>query len=210
MKTGERGALSYQDLPPALVHAVLSIEDRRFFEHHGLDLFGVARALSSWGGEASGQDFKQGGSTITQQLVKNTYLTPERTLRRKFNEAIIASVIERRLSKEDILALYCNEIYLGQRGSLGVRGVAQAARVFFGKDLKDLSLAEVATIAGMIQSPGRYAPDRHPERAKTRRDTVLAAMLRDGHINADEARAATAEPVRVVASDGRDATAPYF
>ncbi|HEU4595278.1 MAG TPA: transglycosylase domain-containing protein, partial [Pyrinomonadaceae bacterium] len=210
MKTGERGALSYQDLPPALVNAVLSIEDRRFFEHHGLDLFGVARALWSWGGEGAGQDFKQGGSTITQQLVKNTYLTPERTLRRKFNEAILASVIERRLSKEDILALYCNEIYLGQRGSVGVRGVTQAARVFFGKELKDLSLAEAATIAGMIQSPGRYAPDRHPEHAKTRRNTVLAAMLRDGRINGDEARAAAGEPVRVVASDGRDATAPHF
>jgi penicillin-binding protein 1B len=211
MKTGEHGALSYQDLPPTLVRAVLSIEDRRFFEHSGLDLFGVARALLSWGGEgATGQDFKQGGSTITQQLVKNTYLTPERTLRRKFNEAILASVIERRLSKEDILALYCNEIYLGQRGSVGVRGVAQASRVFFGKDLKDLSLAESATIAGMIQSPGRYAPDRHPEHAKTRRDTVIAAMLRDGAISEDEARAATDEPVRVVASDGRDATAPYF
>jgi penicillin-binding protein 1B len=210
MKTGEHGALSYQDLPPRLVRAVLSIEDRRFFEHNGLDLFGVARALWSWGGEGGGQDFKQGGSTITQQLVKNTYLTPERTLRRKFNEAILASVIERRLSKEDILALYCNEIYLGQRGSVGVRGVAQASRVFFGKELKDLSLGEAATIAGMIQSPGRYAPDRHPELARTRRDTVLGAMLRDGAISEDEARAASAEPVRVVASDGRDAAAPYF
>ncbi|MCA1633017.1 MAG: PBP1A family penicillin-binding protein [Acidobacteria bacterium] len=210
MKTGEHGALAYNDVPPTLAHAILSIEDRRFFEHNGLDVVGIARALWSWGGDAGQQDFKQGGSTITQQLVKNTYLTPERTLRRKFNEAVLASVLERRLSKEDIFALYCNEIYLGQRGSVGVRGVAQAARVFFGKELKDLSLAEAATIAGMIQSPGRYAPDRHPELAKTRRDTVLAAMLRDGHVSEEQRSAAAAEPVRVAASDGRDATAPYF
>ncbi|MBA3242993.1 MAG: PBP1A family penicillin-binding protein [Acidobacteria bacterium] len=213
MKTGERGALAYADIPPTLARAILSIEDRRFFEHGGLDVIGIARALWSWGGgggDAGGQDFKQGGSTITQQLVKNTYLTPERTLRRKFNEAVLASVLERRLSKEDIFALYCNEIYLGQRGSVGVRGVAQASRVFFGKEPKDLSLAEAATIAGMIQSPGRYAPDRHPEPAKTRRDTVLAAMLRDGAISEEQRSVASAEPVRVAAPDGRDATAPYF
>jgi penicillin-binding protein 1B len=212
MKTGQREALSYGDIPPVLAHAILSIEDRRFFEHGGLDLFGITRALVSWGEAAGGgeQDLKQGGSTITQQLVKNTYLTPERTLRRKFNEAVLASVLERRLSKEDILALYCNEIYLGQRGSVAVRGVAQASRVFFGKELKDLSLAEAATIAGMIQSPARYAPDRHPDRAKLRRDTVLAAMLRDGVVTQEQARAAVNEPVRVSPPEERDATAPYF
>ncbi len=215
MKTAERRALSYKDLPPALVRAVLSIEDRRFFEHSGVDVIGIGRALVSWGDAASGgggdgQDFKQGGSTITQQLVKNTYLSPERTLRRKFHEAILASVIERRLSKGDILALYCDEIYLGQRGGVAVRGVEQAARVFFGKELKDITLAEAATIAGMIQSPARYAPDRHPDHAQARRNTVIAAMLRDGAITSEQAQAVDAEPVAVAPAQVESAAAPYF
>ena len=207
-KTAERGALSYTDIPDTLRRAILSIEDRRFFEHGALDLRGIARAAFSWGDED--QDFKQGGSTITQQLVKNTYLTPERTLRRKFHEAALASVIESRMSKEDIFALYCNEIYLGQRGSIAVRGVRQAARVFFGKELKDLTLAEAATIAGMIQSPARYAPDRHADNAQVRRNTVIAAMLRDQLISKEEASAACAEPVRVAPLERADAVAPYF
>jgi penicillin-binding protein 1B len=207
-KTASRAALSYDEVPDVLRNAVLSIEDRRFFEHGPVDLWGVARAVFSW--DDGNQDFKQGGSTITQQLVKNTYLTPERTLQRKFREAALASVIESRMSKQDIFALYCNEIYLGQRGSVAVRGVRQAARVYFGKDLKDLSLAESATIAGMIQSPGRYAPDHHPDEARTRRNVVLGVMLRDERITQEAARAAADEPVRVTALERTDATAPYF
>ncbi|HYY97567.1 MAG TPA: PBP1A family penicillin-binding protein [Pyrinomonadaceae bacterium] len=207
-KTSERAALSYGEVPAVLRDAVLSIEDRRFFEHGPVDLWGVARAVFSW--DDGDQDFKQGGSTITQQLVKNTYLTPEHTLQRKFREAAVASVIERRMSKEDIFALYCNEIYLGQRGSVAVRGVRQAARIYFGKDLKDLSLAEAATIAGMIQSPGRYAPDRHPEEARARRNVVLGGMLRDGRVTEEQARSAAAEPVSVAPIGRTDATAPYF
>ncbi len=207
-KTASRAALSYDEVPETLRNAVLSIEDRRFFEHGPVDLWGIARAVFSW--DDGNQDFKQGGSTITQQLVKNTYLSPERTLQRKFREAALASVIESRMSKKDIFALYCNEIYLGQRGSVAVRGVRQAARVYFGKDLKDLSLTESATIAGMIQSPGRYAPDRHPEEARTRRNVVLGVMLRDERITREAARAASDEPVRVTELERTDATAPYF
>jgi penicillin-binding protein 1B len=211
LKTRGRDALAYADIPPLVARAVLSIEDRRFFEHGGVDLWAVARAAASWGGRGE-DEARQGGSTITQQLVKNTYLTPERTLRRKLREAVLASVVERRLSKEEIFALYCNEIYLGQRGSVAVRGVQQAARLYFGKELKDLSLAEAATIAGMIQSPGRYAPDRRPEQSRARRNAVIAAMLRDGHINAEEARAASAEPVAVIPSAASQsaAVAPHF
>ena len=207
-KTADRAALTYEEIPETLRRAVLSIEDRRFFEHGAVDLWGLARAAFSWSDDA--QELKQGGSTITQQLVKNTYLTPERTLQRKFREAALASVVENRLSKQDILALYCNEIYLGQRGSIAVRGVRQAAHVFFGKGLKDLSLAESATIAGMIQSPGRYAPDRHPEAARARRNLVLAGMLRDGAVTPEQARAAGEEPVTVTPLERADATAPYF
>src|SRR3989475_6567931 len=187
MKGGARRQLSFSDLPPVLVHAITSIEDRRFFDHHGLDIFGVARALIRNAGD---ERMAQGGSTITQQLIKNTYLTPERTLRRKFAEAMLAFTIERRVSKEDIFALYCNEIYLGQRGPLAVRGVDQAARVYFGKELKDITLAEAATIAGMIQSPTRYSPVRQNDAARARRNTVLGTMVRDGFITLDQASAA--------------------
>jgi penicillin-binding protein 1B len=211
-KTGTRATLAYTDIPPVLVNAIRAIEDRRFFEHHGIDPTGIGRALLSWTGDGSGRAPEhQGGSTITQQLVKNTYLTPERTLTRKFNEALLAAALERRLSKEDIFALYCNEIYLGQRGAFAVRGVKQAARVYFGKELKDLSLAEAATIAGMIQSPARYAPDRHAEASRARRNAVLASMLRDNSINAEEAKNASNENVNVAPVDpALNATAPYF
>ena len=149
MKEGARRPLAFKEIPKVLVQAITSIEDRRFFDHHGLDFWGVGRALLRNAGD---ERIGQGGSTITQQLVKNTYLTPERTLRRKYAEAMLAFTIERRLPKEDIFALYCNEIYLGQRGALAVRGVDQAARVYFGEQLSELTVGEAATIAGMIQS----------------------------------------------------------
>src|ERR1041385_2904807 len=208
MKTGARSQLSFKDIPPVLVHAITSIEDRRFFDHHGVDVFGIGRALIRNAGE---ERVGQGGSTITQQLVKNTYLTPERTLRRKFAEAMLAFTIERRLSKEDIFALYCNEVFLGQRGVFAVRGVDQAARVYFGKELKDLTLPEAATIAGMIQSPTRYSPIRQSEASRARRNTVLGTMVRDGFITLDEAAAAAQEASAVAEFDpARESAAPYF
>jgi penicillin-binding protein 1B len=208
MKTAKRAALSYADIPPVLVRAILSIEDHRFFEHKGLDLFGIGRAILRNAGD---NELGQGGSTITQQLVKNTYLSPERTFRRKFAEAMLAFTLERRLSKEDIFALYANEIYLGQRGSVGVRGVEQAARVYFGKELKDLTLSESATIAGMIQSPSRYSPERHLEAATARRNTVLGTMVRDGAITLEEAHAASRESLSLApAQNTGPSLAPYF
>ncbi|MBD0327242.1 MAG: PBP1A family penicillin-binding protein, partial [Pyrinomonadaceae bacterium] len=208
MKEGKRAALAYSDIPPVLARAILSIEDHRFFEHRGVDVWGIARAFLRNAGD---NEVGQGGSTITQQLVKNTYLTPERTISRKFAEAMISLSLERRLSKEDIFALYCNEIYLGQRGAVGIRGVEQAARIYFGKDLKNLTLAEAATIAGMIQSPSRYAPDRHPEASQARRKMVLDAMLRDEAITDEEAFAAALQPLAVAPAPARDdALAPYF
>lgn len=210
-KSGARAQLSFADIPPILVQAITSIEDRRFFNHSGLDIFGVGRALLRNAGEESRLVGSQGGSTITQQLVKNTYLTPERTLRRKFAEAMLSFTIERRLSKQDILALYCNEIFLGQRGAIAVRGVGQAARIYFGKELKDLTLAEAATLAGMIQSPTRYSPVRQNEAAVARRNNVLGTMVRDGFITLAQAAAAAKEPLTVAAFDpARESVAPYF
>jgi penicillin-binding protein 1B len=208
MKSGARSQLAFKDIPPVLVEAITSIEDRRFFDHHGVDIFGLARALLRNAGD---ERIGQGGSTITQQLIKNTYLTPERTLRRKYAEAMLAFTLERRLSKEDIFALYCNEIYLGQRGVLAVRGVDQAARVFFGKELKDLSLAEAATIAGLIQSPARYSPVRHGDATRSRRNTVLGTMVRDGFISLDQAAVAANAPLTLADFDpARESVAPYF
>ena len=207
-KEGGRESLAYAEIPQVLVQAILSIEDHRFFQHSGLDPFGIARAL--WR-NAGDEHVGQGGSTITQQLVKNTYLSPERTLQRKYSEVMLAFALERRLSKHDIFALYCNEAYLGQRGAVAVRGVKEAAHIYFGKELKDLSLAEAATIAGMIQGPSRYSPLRHAQAAQARRNTVLEAMVRDGWIGAEQAADISRQPVVVSTPSQSDSSlAPYF
>ena len=207
-KAGRREVLSYGDIPEVLVHAILAIEDRRFFEHSGVDVNGLARAV--WRNVADEQ-MAQGGSTITQQLVKNTYLTSEKTFQRKYAEAMLSFALERRLSKNDIFALYCNEIYLGQRGAVAVRGVREAAKVFYGKELRELTLAEAATLAGMIQSPARYSPVRHADDARTRRNIVLAAMQENGWITAEQNASASVEPVTVApAPVVDDSLAPYF
>lgn len=208
MKGDSHKTLDYKAIPQMLVHAILAVEDRRFFEHGGLDLRGLFRAFFS---NLTNRDFKQGGSTITQQLVKNTFLSPERTLRRKYAEAMIAIALEKRLSKEDIFALYCNEIYLGQRGAVSIRGVEQAAHAYFGKELKDLTLAESATIAAMIKSPGRYAPDRNAEESKRRRNLVLKMMTEDGFITNEEAEQASSLDVSIATfNEKNDSMAPYF
>ncbi len=206
-KTGEPDNLSYAEVPAVLNHAILSIEDQRFFQHPGVDAWGIARALvRNAGDDRAGQ----GGSTITQQLVKNTYLSSEKTFARKYAEAMLAFALERRLSKQDIFALYCNEVYLGQRGAVGVRGVRQAARIYFGKELKDISLAEAATIAGMIQGPARYSPVHHAEAAQARRTLVLEAMLRDGWITYEQAKNAGTQPVALSSLKDVASVAPYF
>jgi len=206
-KAGKREVLSYGEIPEVMVHAILAIEDRRFFEHSGVDLRGLGRALLRNVGD---EQMGQGGSTITQQLVKNTYLTREKTLQRKYAEAMLALALERRLSKNDIFALYSNEIYLGQRGAIAVRGIKEAAEVFYGKDLRDITLSEAATLAGMIQSPARYSPLRHPDDARARRNVVLAAMQQNGWITSEQNAKASGEPLTVAASGIENSMAPYF
>ena len=207
-KGGKREALSFDEIPQVMVHAVLAIEDRRFFEHSGVDLRGLARA--AWR-NAGDERLGQGGSTITQQLVKGTYLSREKTFQRKYAEAMLSLALERRLSKNDIFALYCNEVYLGQRGAVGVRGVKEAARIFFGKELRDVSVSEAAILAGMIQSPAHYSPVRRPDAARARRDVVLAAMQQNGWISPEQFTKASAEPVVVAHHPDIDnSLAPYF
>ncbi len=215
-KAGKREAVRYAEIPPVMVHAILSIEDHRFFQHSGLDLFGIGRALLRNAGDESGGDARgdsqQGGSTITQQLVKNTYLSPERTFKRKYAEAMLSLALERRLSKEDIFALYCNEVYLGQRGAVAVRGVAEAARIYFGKDLQDVSLGEAATIAGMIQGPARYSPLHHARsRAGPQKHRVWWRWRATAGLSVEQAAALAKEPVGVTAASNSDKSlAPYF
>ncbi|HKO61410.1 MAG TPA: PBP1A family penicillin-binding protein [Pyrinomonadaceae bacterium] len=206
-KAGQKQTLLYDDIPAVVIQAILSIEDQRFFAHGGLDPFGIARAML----QNVGKDrIDQGGSTITQQLVKNTYLSSERTLRRKYSEAMLAFALENRLSKPEILALYCNEVFLGQRGAVAARGVKEAAQLYFAKELSQLTLSEAATLAGMIQSPARYSPLHNPAAAQSRRNTVLDAMVRDGWIKGDEALRASKEPIVLASHAKQQSVAPYF
>ncbi len=194
-------------IPRVMVEALLAIEDRRFYAHPGVDAIRTVGALVT--NILGTRPYLEGGSTLTQQLVKNVFLSPDKTIRRKLLEQGIALILERRLTKDEILELYLNEVYLGQRGSFAIRGVDQAARLFFGKSIGNVGLAEAATIAGVIQSPTTYSPFRAPERAQARRDVVLHAMSQAGFITGDQALTASREPLRVVPR-ALDAEAPHF
>jgi penicillin-binding protein 1B len=194
-------------IPPRVVQAVLAIEDRRFYDHPGIDPIGTAAA--AFANVFGSKKYLRGGSTITQQLVKNTFLTPEQTLKRKVSEWFMSVALERRLSKDQILTLYLNDVSLGQRGSFAIHGVPEAARLFFAKDVTNLSLAEAATVAGVIQSPSRLSPFNNPDRAKDRRNVVLRAMADAGYISADAADRAAHEPLQMAAR-ALDSEAPYF
>jgi penicillin-binding protein 1B len=194
-------------IPRHMINAVLAIEDRRFYEHPGIDPIAIVGAVSS--NVFGRSEYTRGGSTLTQQLVKNTFLTPEKTLRRKMTEWFMSVVLERRLAKSQILELYLNDVWLGQRGSFAIHGVGEAARLFFGKDISNLSLAEAATIAGMIQAPPRLSPFNNPERSRERRNVVLRAMADSGLIGGNDADRASKEPLQVVAR-ALEAEAPYF
>jgi penicillin-binding protein 1B len=195
------------DAPGALVGAVLAAEDHRFFEHGALDVRGLARA--GWANLRAGR-VTQGGSTVTQQLVKNRLLTPRRTLTRKVREAWLAGLVEWRYSKAQILEAYLNEVYLGQRGPLAVRGVGAAARAYFSKEVHQLSTAEAALLAGMVRAPNTYSPVLNPVRARARRDVVLARMRDLGMLDAGAYERARREPVRALARPGPGEPAPYF
>ncbi len=205
----KRRRIQYDELPRHVVEAVLAIEDRRFFSHPGLDPIRLVGAVIR--NMRSESEIPHGGSTITQQLCKNFFLTPERTMKRKAQEALLAFVLERRAQKQDILELYLNEIYLGQAGSFGIHGFGEAARMYFHKDVGNLTLSESALLAGMIQSPNPYNPYRHPKRAVERRNQVLKAMEEAGFVDQAGATKAMAEPLgidRPTAVASFDA--PYF
>ena len=176
----DRILVAYADVPPSLIHALLAVEDRHYFRHSGIDFRGMLRAL--YRNIFSGR-IEQGGSTITQQLVKNFFLDQERTITRKINEIIMALLIERRYGKEEILAAYINEVYLGQQGKRSVHGFGTAAEFYFARPLDELRLDQVTLLVGMVKGASFYNPRRHPDRAKQRRDLVLDLMFQQGHLD---------------------------
>jgi penicillin-binding protein 1A len=195
--------LTADHLPPDLVNAVVAIEDRRFFSHGAVDLHGILRA--GWHDFFDGGAV-EGGSTITQQLARLTYLSPERTLRRKVQEAMVAMWLEARLSKKEILAKYLNDVYFGA----GAYGADAAAKRYFGKTASQLDLAQAAMLAGLIRSPSQLAPSRNPEAAHRRAELVLQAMVREGVIDETRAAAARAEPVQLAVPPDTEAGDNYF
>ncbi len=204
----KRRYVRYQDLPRVVVNAILASEDRRFFSHRGIDPLRIFSALLV---DVRAGDKVQGASTLTQQFVKNYFLTPERTWRRKIADAYMSILLEQRLSKEQIFELYCNDVYLGQVGSFGIVGVGEAAEAYFGKGVRDLTLGEAASIAGIISAPNRFSPIRSPERAKARRDLVLDLMVEYDMVTRAECTDAKAKPLEVKPSMILNySDAPYF
>jgi penicillin-binding protein 1A len=187
--------ISIRTLPKYVPNAFVAVEDRRFYQHFGVDPFGIARAALA---NVLHRGVAQGGSTITQQLAKNLFLTQERTLTRKLQEALLALWLERRFSKQEILELYLNRVYFGS----GAYGIEQAAQHYFGKPAKDITVAEAAMLAGLVKSPSRLAPTRNYDEAENRAKIVLAAMAEVGFINATSEKLALAHPPRVIAQAG--------
>ena len=210
---GRRRTVTFKDLPPHLIKAVTVTEDRSFFEHYGVNFRGIARAL--WRRYEDTDDSplaNQGGSSITQQLVKNLLLTNDPTYERKAREAFMSVILETRLSKEEIFTLYANQIYLGQQSGVSIYGVGEAANVYFGKDVSQLTLPEAAFIAGIIRSPNRYGPYKNPERVTERRNQVLDSMLEAGEITSQQAQEARATKLTLKPITGRKDLQgmPYF
>jgi penicillin-binding protein 1B len=212
--SGLRGAsrqvrewVSYDEMPARFIDVLLAIEDRRFFDHPGIDPVAVARAV--WTNMARGTVI-QGGSTITQQLAKNLFYSPQRTFGRKLKESIAALVLEAKYPKKAILESYVNEIYLGQVGSVSIYGVGEAAHRYFGKRMSTLSLEETALLVGMIKGPNTYSPVRNPDLAKHRRDVVLGRLQAQGLLEDEDWKQAVVRPVRVLPPQDTLADAPFF
>ena len=214
----KRRPVALSVIPDRVRQAVLAIEDRRFYEHPGVDPIGiVGAAISNLRGK---RGYTAGGSTITQQVARNVFLPKmfpemtlqaarEKSLRRKLLEMWVSIIITARASKDEIFEMYLNDMTLGQRGSFGIVGVAEASRLFFGKDVSNVSLAEAATIAGVFQSPSALSPFNNPERCKDRRNVVLGAMADAGYISADVSARVQREPL-IVVQRALEAEAPYF
>jgi penicillin-binding protein 1B len=199
--------LELSEISPHVVNAVLSTEDQRFYSHWGIDPIGILRAIIK---NVSAGAWVEGGSTVTQQLAKNVLLSPKRTLSRKFNEVFAALALERHLSKKDILTMYLNEVYFSQEGSIAIHGIQEAAKTFFGRDAKNLTISQSALLIGLIKGPSYYSPRRHLDRSLTRRDVVLQNMMEQGFISSKEFDAAKREKITLSESMFRVRNGAYF
>ncbi|HTC65275.1 MAG TPA: PBP1A family penicillin-binding protein [Candidatus Saccharimonadales bacterium] len=204
----KRRAISYNDIPRVLRDAVLSVEDRRFFEHPGFDPVRILGA--AWADLRHGARV-QGGSTISMQVARSFFFNTDRTIRRKIAETVVALELEHRFTKQQIFELYANEIYLGNRGSFAIHGFGEASLAYFNKDLREVNLQEAAFLAGIIHAPNRYSgSERRPERAVEARDRALLAMTENKAITAEQAQTAKKIPLQIVGSGLEGSTAPYF
>jgi penicillin-binding protein 1B len=203
----KRQVVKYGDIPKVMVDAVLAIEDRRFFEHSGVNF--VRMTEVAWI-DLTHQRYAQGSSTLTMQLSRGFFLTPEKTIKRKVIEMLIAEELEQKFTKQQIFEIYANWVDLGQRGSFAISGFAEASRSYFNKDLKDLTLPEAALLAGIIQRPSYLSPYRHPERALERRNLVLDSMVETHSITKEQAERAKASPLRLAPPNVEASDAPYF
>lgn len=209
----KRKVVGFNDLPPHLVKAITVTEDRSFFEHYGVNVRGIIRALvRRYDTDPNSPIARQGGSSITQQLVKNLLLSPEKTLTRKVSEAYMSIILETRLSKNEIFELYANQVYLGQQAGFSINGFGEAADAYFSKDVTNLTISESALLAGLIRSPNRYNPYHNLPTATARRNQVLDNLAETNSIPATEVAAAKEEPLKVAPVKGRIdmSDAPYF
>jgi penicillin-binding protein 1B len=203
----KRLLVRYPDIPPVLVHAVLSVEDKRFFEHSGLDLLRIAKASYV---DLRQHRKEQGASTISMQLARNLWLDHDKSWKRKVTEALITLHLEQKLSKQQIFEDYCNLVYLGNQGTFSVNGFGEASRVYFNKDIRKLNLTEAATLAGLIQRPSYLNPFHHPERALDRRNVVLGLMYDNKYLTKAQLQEATAAPLGLHAGTSDLSEAAYF
>src|SRR5438876_2047885 len=195
--------VSWDEIPQVVKDAITSVEDQNFFTHWGIDFYGIARAGLK---DVMAGRVVEGGSTLTQQLSKNLFLTPERTFRRKIQEAMLAIQIERYYTKPQILTMYCNQHFMGH----GQYGFAAAAEFYFGKDLKDLNAEEAALLAALPRSPINYSPILHPERALTRRNYAIDRMVAERKITVAHGEEAKSHPIHIIEKQRPDELAPYF
>jgi penicillin-binding protein 1B len=203
----KRELIKFQDIPPILVNAVLAIEDRRFFQHGGVNYFRLVEAAAV---DVREGRHGQGGSTLTMQLSRGFFLTPEKTVKRKLIEMMIAMELEQKFSKQRIFEMYANQVYLGQRGSFTINGFGEASHAYFNKDVKNLTLSEAALLAGMIQRPNYLSPYKNPKRALERRNLVLDSMVETGAITREQADRAKAAPLKLATPNVEASDAPYF
>jgi len=203
----KRRLVQFHEIPPALVEAVVSVEDKRFFEHPGFDPLRIVKA--AWV-DLRQHRKEQGASTLTMQLARGLYLEPQKRWRRKFSELMITTILEQRLSKQQIFELYANSVYLGQRDTFGIHGFGEAAQAYFGKEIGRLTLPEAALIAGLIQRPVYFNPFRYPDRAMARRNLVLRLMRENGYITPEQCQAASHAPLGLAPESRDGGDAPYF